>query len=317
MSQDTEPKNEGEGILNRPVSRRGFIRGLIGTSAAGLLAACAPGANPEIKKVAAQTPIPTITPTPEPTSTPTPEPTSTPEPTPTPTASEVDKFDEGVSAEDKEYILRGLEIGRKFYTEDLGIQFTKALTVDVRSTDPGKNRAAYNEPGRKPNEQIIIIHTNHPAWIRSLPKERSRIAAHELFHTAQSSLMRPMTVATYTNFPAWIGEGSAECMSAKAFASAGLINYDEFRDNYLKVVRQANSLPTLPKLDPRDQGPNYALATIATDYLISKTSINATIDFFRKSKLSDWETPFMEAFGIDPESFYQEFDGVLKNLRGK
>lgn len=163
-----------------------------------------------------------------------------------------------------------------------------------------------------------VMYLTNPAITTAFPQPPG-VPIHELFHTAQNSVLGayqvngPQTTEIQPGGPVWLREGSAEYFQLVALQDAGFrVPADDLAlmKGYATTLYAANQLEDMSTQQASFTYPfaAYALGYIATDMLIHDTSRSAILEFYRQiGQGSTWQAAFQNVFGRTVEQFYAEF----------
>lgn len=306
----------------------------------------APSATTE-SGTAAEPRVETVVPSVPPTETPialaplpptqTPSPQPQPTETPAPQSGVSFQFD-AVSAADEATIRDGIARAQSFIQANFGV-VSSTFSVFASSTPEGITqmyigwfrithppaidtiRARWTGGNTaEATYRSIFIHTSGPSWLNHSPAHFSTIA-HEYFHVVQYDLVGQAIAEQdwQTNLalvrasgPIWLTEGSAMSVGERASRS----DYEGYLSglrNFLTTV--SFSLQAMESMSGfQSVGPGYAIGEVATDFLIRTRGLSSLATYYtRIGQGSDWQTAFIEAFGLTVNDFYAAFEAYRAN----
>ena len=207
-------------------------------------------------------------------------------------------FGEHVSEEEREATRRMVERVRAVFAEYFGIH-TADFTVSV------------------PLELPITGCNAGPKRITTPPA--AFCTAHEYFHVLQFELSENLLHGPSGQAPNWLVEGPATYAGAvwgetvnqgQPPESAG---FDVLRKSYVASVAR---VPSLENAQGAFGGAaDYDLGFLASEWLVGHAGVEALADYHRRLPSSvEWETAFLEAFGISVEHFYTSFGAYRSNI---
>lgn len=134
-----------------------------------------------------------------------------------------------------------------------------------------------------------------------------RVLPHEYSHALQDSLVK-----VADTIPAWITEGVANRWSALYDDATGETPYGvHVRDTVLPSARRTpiplEAMEASLFLEDH-AGPNYDVAHLAVDWLVTLAGEDKTFDYYRqRSNYDTWQDAFEAIFGISVDDFYESF----------
>jgi len=155
-----------------------------------------------------------------------------------------------------------------------------------------------------------------PNFDRAPPSQRRRIVYHEYFHLVQRFLSGNRSSQGGAGPPMWLIEGSARYFEFAVVQE----NLDTFRRTQ---VRRWAALPPLAELERAGgavttggTGEAYTVGAVASDFLVNTYGRGLLQhDFWVALADRTWELAFKDAFGIDVEDFYAEFEAYRATLK--
>lgn len=253
--------------------------------------------------------------------TPTVIPTVTPQPTATLPPSQLRiEIGEGVTDEDVETILSGVEMARRFLLKTVGSDIDEDKRTRIIIEIIADENAGPCCGGDMMNDVRLVFNTkvgwqigSSPIWTQS--NHQLNAGAHEYAHTWQWSLGCLRT--TYAPFAWWLSEGIAEYVSINSQMSAGVIS----EQGYFDILADKNMTSfSVPLASMAPNGGNTwpgDIGFVATNYLV-KIAPNKVLSLKevceRTAAGTSFETAFKKAFGISLSEFNEFFDANRTNI---
>ena len=148
---------------------------------------------------------------------------------------------------------------------------------------------------------------------------RVSMMAHELGHSLQYELGG----GTRGTSDQWLREGFAEWLAMRVLERLDAVTMADIRRLRLRELHAAgrSRAPALAELvtfpqwvaaTPRGDNVNYALAFIATDFLLERHGVSASVEYFKRFAVSqDRAANFRAAFGEELQAFEAALDARL------
>jgi hypothetical protein len=235
----------------------------------------------------------------------------------TPTFAEVQfVFSEDVSAQSRENIQSGITIGDAFFQRQLGVEIQSNIRV-VASGSPAFLRA--NSPrstydpscnGGFANARVIVLCTQSEAFNRDqfaggLRLQQEIITLHEYVHILQIEL-----TGGPLNDPRWLTEGFAEYVVLLHKAETRQTNLRQELRHHSSSAREAGLVLSMIESNVGFRASPWSSSAgmIACQKLEEIAGIVAFRDYWLKRRQGEnWQTAFVEAFGLTVEEFYNDF----------
>ena len=227
------------------------------------------------------------------------------------------EIDADLPANQAEIIRKGIALAQK----ELGLvpEFTiqagnsVELPVKVDGTFEHDFSGVANGSG-------IQYYTSASAWKDDDPKGQYATVVHEYFHMVQYYLAKTSNDPDSgenmvdRDGPQWIGEGSANFMSARVLARAGIYPYVDYKKEALNsAVTLKMPLKEVETAAQKtlNEPAAYDLGFLALDFMDTKYG-NSEQNLKKYYTLigigTKWEAAFQKAFNISIADFYKEFE---------
>jgi hypothetical protein len=221
-------------------------------------------------------------------------------------------FAAGVSAADESYVREGIELGKDYIRAFLSGSIEDNLSVRVRATEHPDNALilAYA------SGNDLIIFTGSSYWDSLSPALRMQVVIHEYVHIYQRDTLGYGPDVS----PMWLIEGMAEFVAYSALEDVGLLETDDVTDYQTWAIVHGGSAPDLNQLEEiedfqESEGPVYPLGHMAVSLLLGADEPWDRLTEFLDEVDSgtEWRGAFEDAFGLELDEFYAEFDEWLAN----
>lgn len=211
-----------------------------------------------------------------------------------------------VSSADESYVREGIAAANDYLLSVFGVSLRHNLAVNIRDTayrmNPGVIAFAAGE--------FLVVFTGAPGWEYLSPSLRLRVIFHEFIHIFEYDMIGGDKEAS----PMWIIEGIAEYVSFEIVLQLGILKARDVYDAQTWAVsRGLDYMPPLYELEnigdfQNADGPVYSLSYLAIDELAGK-DVNGRLRMYFESVASGstWQAAFLQAFGTEPEEFYERF----------
>jgi hypothetical protein len=138
-------------------------------------------------------------------------------------------------------------------------------------------------------------------WQDAEPFEIQHLLAHEVFHIFQADLNDSFSLGPKGG-PSWLLEGSAEYAALQYVSFRNGVRFDDF----LTLVRIAYDGADLYNYSVVDED-GYAAALLAVHQLVGDDGLGTLRDYFLDIATKVWTDAFQDRFGVDPNTFIQQF----------
>lgn len=212
-----------------------------------------------------------------------------------------------VSDEDASYVREGVSLAAEYLDDTLGGEIDDDLVVNVRaSADPSDPAILAFASG-----DFLVVFTGSPYWGTLPPFLRLQTVIHEFIHIYQGDMLGNGEDAS----PMWFIEGMAEYLAYDAIARLGVVDEGEV-ENYQAWAVLRGGYDVVPLEDIEEigdfqsaEGPVYSLAYLAVSRLVGDLPSKSLEDYLtRVDDGADWRDAFPDAFGVELDEFYDEFD---------
>ena len=271
------------------------------------------------------TPISQETPPPTPTESPTAAPTPTeqaPTPTPTPTETPI-PFElrmnvyPGVPAEDKQYVIDGIEAARAYMRKHFNFNYEGLLTLNVNANSTGHG-ASY----RSIDVWVFGAWSPHPTGKRNT-------AAHEMGH--QLSLFLTNNLGSNLWGDWWMEEGTAQYIADESLTEAGYYTQNQQEACTVASIvrnRMSENPVTAPLRRMDTSNPNlpvWSIASFAVRDFVEQYGDEALAIYWQNVRARGPEDAFLLATGgilngdvivggVTLDQFASQFDLKRQNL---
>jgi hypothetical protein len=216
------------------------------------------------------------------------------------------RFAESVSAADEAYVREGISMAAAYLDEELAGEIRDDLTVRVRNTEHPDNPYILASAG----DDELVVYTGSEMWDTLSPVLRMQVVIHEYVHIYQ----RDMLGNGYDVSPMWFIEGMAEYVSFNALEEQGLIDPDAVDDFQTWAIAHGGDMPSLEEIEDLErfqssEAPIYSLSHMAVVQLLDDEPAERLETYLEEiDDGAEWRDAFPEAFEIDLDDFYDEFD---------
>jgi hypothetical protein len=217
---------------------------------------------------------------------------------------------EDVSAEDESYVREGISLAEDYLRETLSDGIHDDLSVNVRDTaDPVDDSTLAFA-----SDDFLVVFAGSPYWDTLAPFLRMQTVIHEYVHIYQFDMVGDSEDGS----PMWLIEGMAEYLAFDAVAQLGVVDQRTVEDYHAwAVLNGGYELDPLSSLESiwdfqSAEGPIYSLAYLAVSQLVGdlpSKQLERYLEIVHDG--ATWQEAFPEAFGMDAEEFYAEFEGWL------
>lgn len=219
------------------------------------------------------------------------------------------QFADAVSAADQSYVREGISLAEDYLRTFLSATIEDNLSVRVRSTEHPDSPYILASAGGND----LIVFTGSPMWEPLSPVLRMQVVIHEYIHVYQ----RDMLGYGYDVSPMWFIEGMAEYVSFNALEDLGLIDPQAVDDFQSWAIVFGGGTPDLDELEEisdfqEAEGPVYNLAHLAVAQLLDDEPSARLAEYLGEiDDGAEWRDAFPDAFDMDLDDFYNEFDGWM------
>lgn len=249
--------------------------------------------------------------------------------------------EKGVAPEQVELVKQAVHTFEDVMKKDLGVTFNRDITIIIAPDNKHFARVLNDKLRieKKQSKRLSKLVSGYSQFddngntvVLNLEPEDfdeenpyyvvHNITAHELFHQMQYQLSNGDTSEEYY----WIGEGSADYMSAIVCGYIGNTSYDDWKRDQLEYVAYSDLIIDTEYLfDIDDEGWTEAMEKEAVPYQVSALMYvylkeekgidvgNATIKYYQllgKGFLG--KEAFLQAFGLEAKSWLGDFDAWLE-----
>jgi hypothetical protein len=213
----------------------------------------------------------------------------------------------GVPPEDRQLVEHGIALGDRYFLSTLQVTVQRPTLIRMVTAPESTNPCSAND------HTITFTVTAASCWSTQPPKWKVKIAAHEYFHVLQYELA---TSGGANNAAKWVLEGSAELFGYRSVIANGLLSEEQVLNCQLARLRSNPQTPPLRGLEASVSTPGlpYSLSHLAMERLVARSGPMAVRHHFELLRTTNWQAAFQAAFGVDKETFYQQFDQHLTSL---
>jgi hypothetical protein len=218
-------------------------------------------------------------------------------------------FAKGVGQGDQQLVREGIRLAQDYFIAAFGVDVREPVVVDV-VLDPNSSLEAMAQGHR------INVNAANAYWVQRAAHQNLKTVVHEYFHVLQLDLTGAPPESRLAAPPQWLLEGSAEYVAYQALAWKGILGLDDVRAfNVRNVIVGQPSPPSLQDLETAEQfqsapGAVYGIGALAVELLTMEPGLGSLRDYYEAVaglKESAWWAAFKEAFGQDPDTFYEAF----------
>ncbi len=223
-------------------------------------------------------------------------------------ANVIFRFDPSTSQADQDAIRLGVELSSQLY-RTLWNQLAGPVTIMTTTEKCNKDVVVFGWIGNR----TICGNIAGTQWTGRTFEQKLKGMAHEYFHNLQLSIgCQPNWDAGGRDEPIWLGEGAAEFYAYWSQSESGYGALHKSLKELKTPLTLYNAL-TLSQMESpiasRPETFNLALATVAVDYLVSRTNLRAYVDYCElRSSGVQWRGAFQTAFGLTTSEFYEQFE---------
>ena len=188
-----------------------------------------------------------------------------------------------------------------FFAERMGLR-VPGLTVQLDAETEGRPCGSYGNKVIYLQERCLASHAHE--YVHAIQEYHATIEESGRWGDVRGRY------GDMRSGPSWLSEATANYWSHVYFVATSDSTYE---DRLARDVARAPSAARLRELEDDmlaggDRSSNYALATLAADWLVERTGESSLVAFYRERPAHpDWQAAFRAVFGMTADAFYDAF----------